>query len=176
MSREPLDPEVVADLQLRAYSEHDRSRSRGDGVYDWKPPAVVTQWKCRTPPCKVFVDVNTETVERWEIFNKRLRAAGEKPIGSHEVMICESCQAEHAKIQPLRLRKRVERMADVIRQLKAGDKVIRYKTNEGDVATNEADAFKQLRVWGHPDVDGLIAAIGDKRNAAPAKRERRGGL
>ncbi len=31
---EELDPEVIADLKLRAYTEHDRSRTRGEGVYD----------------------------------------------------------------------------------------------------------------------------------------------
>ena len=54
MSREELDPEVVADLKLRAYSEHDRSRTRGADTYDWRAPVTVTQWKCKTPPCKAF--------------------------------------------------------------------------------------------------------------------------
>lgn len=174
MSRELLDPEVVADLKLRAYSEHDRSRTRGDGAYDWCPPVVVTQWKCRTPACKVFVDVNAETVERWEIFNKRIRAAGEKAIASHEVMWCSACVNLHSAAQSQLLRKQVDRMADVIRQLKAGEPVIRWRSKSGDHTGNEAEALIALKRWGHPDVEGLSAVIADKRNAAPAKRERRG--
>ncbi len=169
---EELDPEIVADLKLRAYSEHDRSRSCGEGVYDWKPPITVTQWKCRTPPCKVFVDVDAETVERWEIFNRRLKAQGEKPIASHDVMRCASCEVELAKIQPIRLRKRADRTASVIKQLKAGDKVIRFKDNDGDHGANEAEAFQMLRKWGHPDVEGLQQAMAER--GSPNKKPRRG--
>lgn len=175
------DPEVVADLKLRAYTERDRSRTRGDGAYTWVPPVAVTRWKCRTPPCKTFIDVPEDALVAWGVWNRRLASHGDshgnrQPIASHEVMRCDSCAAEYAKVQPARLRKRADRTADVIRQLKAGDKVIRFKDNDGDHGANEAEAFQQLRKWGHPDVDGLIAAIADKRNAAPSKRERRGGM
>ncbi len=168
------DPEVVADLKLRAYTERDKSRTR-TAEYDWKPPPVVTQWKCRTPPCKEFVDVDAETIERWEIFNRELRKRGEKPIASHEVLWCASCLGEHARIRPDRLRARVERMRSVIQQLKAGDQTIRYRTNDGEVATDERAALEQLKAWGHPDVPALVESI-RQRNATPSKRERRGGM
>jgi len=171
-----IDPEVIADLKLRAYSQFDSTRSRGEGVYDWKPPAAVTQWKCKTPPCKSFVDVDAETVERWEIFNKRLRANGDskgdaRPIASHDVMLCDSCRAEHAKIQPQRLRKRTDRMADVIRQLKAGESVIRFETNEGRHSANRTETFAKLIEWGHPDVTGLQQSLAEKDspNKKPTK-------
>jgi hypothetical protein len=170
-----IDPEVVADLKLRAYSERDRSRSRG-ADYAWKPPTIVTQWKCRTPPCKEFVDVTEETIERWEIFNRQLSRMGEGPLVSHTILWCDSCLAEHAKLRPVKLRKRVERMADVIKQLKAGDKIIRYRTDEGDHADDRGKAFDRLREWGHPDVPGLISSLAEKAAASPGKRERRGGM
>jgi hypothetical protein len=159
------DPEVVADLKLRAYSMRDSSRSGDAGVYDWKPPVVATQWKCRTPPCKEFVDVTTDTLERWQIFNAQLKSKGERPLESHTILRCPSCTAEYNRIQPQRLRKRVDRMASVIQQLKAGDKNIRYRTNDGDVTTDELGAIKQLREWGHPDVDGLVQALREKKSA-----------
>jgi len=168
---EELDPEVIADLQLRAYSQHDRTRTRGDGVYDWKPAPSVTQWKCRTPPCKVFVGVDADTIEQWEMFNRELVKRGERPIASHDVMRCPSCEAELAKIQPLRLRKRVERMADVIRQLKDGKEQIRFKDNSGDHIASRAEALEKLREWGHPDVAGLTQALAEK--SSPNKKPRR---
>jgi hypothetical protein len=169
------DPEVVADLKLRAYTQRDRSRS-GEPDYDWKPPPVATQWKCRTPPCKAFVDVTTETLERWQLFNEQLKRNGDKSIGSHEVLWCESCLAEHRRIQPDRLRKRVDRMASVIRQIKDGDKTIRYRTNDGEVTCDQRAALAQLRVWGHPDVDGLIAKLAEVSKGSATKRTRRGDM
>jgi len=166
-----LDPEVVADLQLRAYSEHDRTRTRGEGAYDWKPPAAVTEWKCRTPPCKVFVGVDADTVEQWEMFNRELVRRAEKPIASHEVVRCASCELEMAKVQPLRLRKRVDRMADVIRQLKDGKEQIRYRDNEGDQIGNRELAFAKLKEWGHPDVEGFRQALTEK--SSPNKKPRK---
>ena len=166
------DPEIVADRKLRAYSERDPSRSRGDGVYDWKPPASVTQWKCRTPPCKVFVGIDADTVEQWEMFNRELKKRGEKPIASHEVVRCPSCEAEMVKIQPLRLRKRADRMADVIRQLKDGATSIRWKSNDGEHVGGRREALDQLKTWGHPDVIGLEQALTEK--SAPNKKPGRG--
>ncbi len=165
------DPEVVADLKLRAYSQHDSSRSRGEGVYDWKPPAVATQWKCRVPQCKNFVDVPVDTLDVWAVFNRQLARQGELPIASHSVMWCDRCREEFAKIQPLRLRKRVDRMASVIQQIKAGDKNIRYRTNDGEVTTDEQGALQQLRTWGHPDVDGFITWLRERKatNKKPTK-------
>ncbi len=87
-------------------------------------------------------------------------------------MICDSCRAEYAKIQPARLRKRADRMSDVIRQLKAGDKVIRFKDNDGDHGANEAEAFQMLTKWGHPDVEGLRQALAER--GSPNKKPRRG--
>ncbi len=167
-----MDPEVVADLQLRAYSQNDRSRTRGEGVYDWKPPADVAQWKCRTPPCKVFVGVDADTVEQWEMFNRELKRRGEKPIASHEVMICDSCRANHAEILPLKQLKRNDRMADVIRQIKNGDTSIRWKENDGDHIGNRREAIDMLKKWGHPDVVGFEQALSEK--SSPNKKPPRG--
>jgi len=176
VSKEELDPEVVADLRLRAYSEKDSSRSRGEGAYDWKPAPTVTQWKCRVPACKTFVDVTPDAVESWEMFNRELARRDERPVASHEVMWCASCAEMHAGAQSQRLRKMADRMADVIRQIKAGDKVIRWRSSSGEHAGDENEAFAALKRWGHPDIEGFKQAIGDKRNTTPSKRERRGGL
>ncbi len=175
MSNEELDPEVVADLKLRAYSQFDKTRT-GEANYNWKPPAIATQWKCRTPPCKAFVDVPVDTLDDWAMFNAQLKRTGEKAIGSHEVLWCDACRAEMARIQPMRLRKRVDRMASVIQQIKAGDKTIRYRSNDGEVSCDQRAAIAQLRIWGHPDVDGLIGKLAEISKGSSTKRERRGGM
>jgi hypothetical protein len=170
-----IDPEVVADLKLRAYTERDRSRT-GSANYDWSKPVIVTQWKCRTPPCKTFVDVTEDTIERWEIFNRELARRGEGPIASHTVLRCDQCEADTRAALAINLRKQVDRMADVIRQIKAGEKIIRYKSQSGDHAVDEKTALEALKRWGHPDVPGFIAALAERRATNSSKRERRGGF
>jgi hypothetical protein len=164
------DPEVVADLKLRAYSMRDRSRN-GEANYDWKLPTIVAKWKCRTPPCKTFVDVPEDTMERWEMFNGHLKARGEQPIASHEVLWCESCLEQHRKIRPDKLRRQVERMASVIRQIKAGDQVIRFRTDSGEHAVGEREALEWLKKWHHPDVPGFEQWLKEQRssNKKPTK-------
>ena len=161
-----MDPEVLADLRLRESSEHDKSRTRGEGVYDWKSERVIGMWRCRNSKCAMHVPVTQDAYDHLEVFNRELAKKGEKPISTGEVMYCERCETEHKRTASIRRRNAVERMASVIRQLKAGEKRITIYTRETlegpwvpDRTVDEREAFEQLEQWGHPDVEGFRQAL-----------------
>lgn len=162
MSREyEPDPEVIADLQLRAATERDRSRSRPES-YEWSPPKIVGKWKCRNPECAGFADVPEIAMERFFAFSAQLRSRGEGSLDPTKILYCEPCQAAYKASAPDRRRAQVERMAVEIRKLK----------ESGD-PTRERDLIAQLEEWGHPDVDGLVKAITDRRVADSGRAGKR---
>jgi hypothetical protein len=156
------DPEVLADLALRRASEHDRTRSRGDGIYDWEPSKPVGFWACRNPQCKGMADVYEENVTAFGIFNREIVKRGEKPLEDHRIMFCDRCLAEYRRTAPDRRRAQVERMAVAIRSLK----------ESGD-ATRERDLIAQISEWGHPDVEGLVNAIAERRAAESGRSSKK---
>jgi len=165
MTREfEVDPEVIADLKLRAATEHDRSRSRPTS-YAWTPPKIVGAWHCKNPRCRVLVDVTEETMERFCMFNAHLRRRGEDPLEPSKILYCDSCIVEYKRTAPDRRRGQMDRVAVAIRQLK----------ESGD-SSRERDLIAQLEEWGHPDVTGLVQAITERRAAASGTGTRRKSL
>jgi hypothetical protein len=159
VSIEELDPEIIADLRKRAATEHDATRSRGDGVYDWSPAAIVEQWPCRT--CGLaMVGVTAEQVEAREVFNRKLRARREQEIPKSAVVFCEACLERARQLgAERRARERVE-MAALIRELRS--------LVDNDL--REKSILARLRVLGHPDVDELQRAAAASRAARKTKR------
>lgn len=166
------DPEVVADLKLRSYTEHDRSRSKEPPTY--VRPKFVGAWKCRTPACGALVDIIEETMERWAIFNRQLRAKGEPPIDTSQVVFCAACMELYRASSSDKRRKEVDRMADVIRQLKDRSSIISVEYNGQRHTLEVPEAYKRLEKWGHPDVPGLKQAI--ETAEVGSKRTKRVGL
>lgn len=155
MSFEEIDPEVVADLRLRAATMRDTSR--GSDPYDWKPPKLVGgQLLCRT--CKIPVAVTEDTIERWWMFNGILRKRNEQPIAPDQIVFCDECVVEHKKHSADTRRREVDLLASMIRQLK-----------ETDDPQRERELIAQLRVQRHPDVDGLVAAIAARKATKRAR-------
>lgn len=156
------DPEVLADLQLRASSERDRSRSRSDGNYSWSPPSIVGKWRCRNPHCKSLVDVPEPAMERFCAFNELLRRRGEEPLDRDKILFCPSCEAEFRRVAGDRRRERVERMRSAIVELKA--------TRD---AERQRELLDQLRIWHHPDVDGLANWLRERERIAGNAKPKR---
>lgn len=152
------DPEVVADLRLRASSERDPSRSRPSEklLGTWKPDEdkFVGAWKCRyfeRAKCGEFVGVTQDTVDRLEQFNRMLDRRGEAPINTSTVLICDRCIARRAESVPAKLRARVDELAGVIRKIKATAN-----------PRAEHDLIRELTRLSHPDVKGLLDALDGK--------------
>jgi len=155
------DPEVVADLQLRAASERDSTRSRPSPALleVWAPSSkFVGVWKCRTAPCMRMVSVTEETLEYFEKCNEWLALKGEQPLDPTTILRCDRCRDEVKARRPALLRQRVVEMAAVIGKLKASPQ-----------PRQEHDLIRQLTSWNHPDLPGLLDAL-DPRAGKSRKR------
>lgn len=168
-----MDPEVLADIQLRAATMRERSRSRisGAAIGQWRPEADVAWWPCRglnrANPCpqRTLVGVTSDVVEQLFAFNERLRRMGDDALDSSEVVRCLPCIRGIAAQRAPALRKRVGEVAECVRQLKASPDPRR-----------ERELIKQLEAWHHPDVPGLLQAIEERTRANGGKRVTRGSL
>ncbi len=162
MSDEEFDPEVAADLALREASVHDAARTR-TANYAWSPPKTVAMWRCKRPGCQGTLEITQEAVEALETANRQLRRTGEKPLTTSEVVFCLRCRAEFVRSAPDRRRAQVDRMAYVIKQLKAGETRIQVRDKDGERWLDEREALDQLAKWGHPDVKGFEEALKRRR-------------
>jgi hypothetical protein len=164
-----MDPEVIADLKLRAYSERDSSRGKvtEDHIANWRPDGVVTQWKCRMEKCMRFMDVTQEGIDRLDDANAHLAKRGEPPLKSFEVAICQTCMRMRAGDVGRRLRERVTGLAENIRKLKEHAK-----------PRQASELLAAIIKAKHPDLPGLLDAIEARRSKSgeSGKRERKHGL
>lgn len=161
MSDEP-DPEVIADLRLRAASEHDRSRARSLKIYDWKQPEFVGSWPCRRPGCKGRFDVQDDDIARFNMFNRELAKKNEQGIKPSDVAYCEPCKGVYVATAANRRRGLVEKLRVLIVELKASR----------DPA-GEKELLEKMKAMHHPDIPGLIEAIrtkGEKQTSGKRAR------
>lgn len=156
MSREELDPEVVADLQLRAATERDRSRSRE--MPQWSPSVVLTHVPCRKR-CGSLVEWNDAAEERFVAFNRMLEARGEAPLDKTKILFCDKCRVLRRQAVADHNRKQVDLTGEVIRDLR------RASNPDG-----ERDLIAKLRELGHPDIDGLLETLRTRNKTQSGKR------
>lgn len=160
------DPEVLADMRLRDSSERDPTRTRGAGVYDWKPAILVEQWPCRSGSCGNTVGATLDDLQRRDQMNRELYRRGQSDIAKDKSMFCESCRASARKGQSERNRRACDEMAVLIRQLKE-------QRTGPEAGITERELVKRLESMGHPDVQGLVDAI---KNKSAARKSRSGSL
>lgn len=166
MTREiEVDPEVLADLQLRESSTGDQSRTRKEP--HWSPPTIGAQWPCRNPKCLsgAMVDIPVEAVEQLATFNGYLVARGERPIPTDAIAVCEPCKRLLEWHRTNTLIERTETMANLIRALKAS----------GD-PRRETEIVDQIIKLRHPDVEGLLLALEEKHASKSGKARKRAAL
>lgn len=163
---EEIDPEVLADLQLRESSQRDWTRTRGRGVYDWHKPNDVEQWRCRVPTCGAMVGTTQEAVDAAAVFDRELHRRGEGPLDRERIAMCDDCRKRFLKQRADKNRMHVDGMAELIRELKG---------EEAPPPERERVLIEKIRHMHHPDVDGLLLSIRERRmreqtGAARAKR------
>lgn len=143
------DPEVVADLQLRARTARERPRTEAqvDKVLAWQPPEIVGQWRCRTCGSK-FMPITADALEYARMWNRILQRRGEAPLDPERIVFCDDCRELHRSHGADKRRDEVDRMAEEVRKLK----------NAAD-PTSEQATIRTLRELGHPDVDGLVHSL-----------------
>lgn len=161
--REPfaIDPEVLADLQLREHTERTRRTKPVDAIYAYKPPEFVGAWRCRR--CGVLVEIQASDLENLAMWNRVLKARGEAPIDNTKIALCDECKAVEDDRRSDGRKEQAGIVNDLIRSLKATD----------DIDGIDARAqTKRLRELGHPDVDGLLHELRERAGARAAKRAR----
>ena len=159
MSDEDLDPEIVADLRLRARTVRERGGRDVGPLYDWTKPKLVAEWECRAPSCGTTVGVTEETLERLVLFEAMLRRRGEAPLDKDRIVFCDECRDARRRAEATSARAAVDTLAAVIRRFKASTE-----------PEEQRALIKQLRELGHPHVDELAAHVAA---AAPAARRKR---
>lgn len=165
MSREyEQDPEVLADLRLRAASEYDTSRTRGNPAAEWTAPDIVALWPCRMKGCTLKVPVTQDAFERKDVMDRQLARMGEEPLDIATIMACPQCieKARYGPYKAHRQWEKLDRVAAAIRTIKASQDPKR-----------EHDAIAQLRKDHHPDVEGLLEAVCARLRGSNSKRDRK---
>jgi hypothetical protein len=156
MSADPafrMDPEVLADLQLREQSVHDHTRSRREA--SWVPPVFVLDWKCRHPRCDARVPVTGDVVERLAKFNEHLATRGERPIPCDAVLLCDEHRDEMHQIIGVKLRERTDELRGVIKLLRASKDPMK-----------EAALIARLSELRHPEPALFLAALSARVGSA----------
>lgn len=161
MSDEDLDPEVLADLQLRKASEYDSTRTRGKGIYDWTKPKLIGAWRCRNPQCNQHVGYTQEDHEYAEVFDGLLAKRGEEPLDRKRIALCLECRVLLQQQLANRNRRKVDELAEVIRRMK-------NSVNP----RNEHALIQQLTRLHHPDVPGLLESLAAKLESGKNKTAR----
>lgn len=158
------DPEVLDDLRLRAASQYDSTRQRGEGVYAWRKPDDVGAWKCRGG-CGTLVGVTEDVMAQFATFNGYLRKKLEAPLNHDAIVLCDRCRARMLTERSYRLYERVENLRKTIQALKAHP-----EPRKASVLLAELSDYK------HPDIPGLLDALDAKRAERGGKKERRSSL
>lgn len=148
-----IDPEVLADLQLRKASECDRTRTQeADNPFDGTTVAVLPCRRCGVP-----CDVSAEAMLAFETFNKRLASIGEAPLDHEHIMRCKKCNEWNSrKVAEVAEQRRV-RNAQLVKELGA-ERPPHWQ--------REREIIDELRRGGCEDVDGLVRRIAERRDSS----------
>ncbi len=144
---EELDPEVIADLRLRAQTERERG-NRAAAAPVWTPPVIVDSWPCRHPQCSVRVDVTQDVVDQLAVFNGYLRRRNERPIPTDAVVVCDTHRLALTAYRTEQLDKKRTAMTEAVQKLKASPN-----------ARAEHELLAELKRMHHPDIDGLLQSL-----------------
>lgn len=158
------DPEVASDLALRAATERDRTRSRGDAVYAWQQPQEARTWPCRIRSCRRPVGVTQDAVDMLAQMNVLAKSRGFEAIREDEVMFCDLCGKALLTERQIVSGRISAQITKHVRELKA---------NTPPGPERERELVKKLELLGHPDVKGLTQALSERRNGGRGKRTRR---
>jgi hypothetical protein len=150
------DPEVVADRQLRAYTEASRpgltETQFAARIREVAKPSIVGVVPCRNR-CGSVVDWTEEAEHAFEVSNRELERQNEPQLDKTKIVFCPACVARGRSLRADGNRKHVDVLAEKIRALK-----------ETDSPDEERELIKQIEKLNHPDVPGLLGAIAEKRS------------
>lgn len=168
MNYDEEDPEVVADLKLRAATERSRKGLTEAGfaaaIREAATPRIIDQVPCRAR-CGRLCDWTAEAEEQFEMFNRELLRRREAPLDKTRIVFCQACIDGATPIRATEARRHVEYVAGLVRQVKASSN-----------PENEKDLLEKLKKASHPDIPGLLEALRTKGAKQPGTRARRGAM
>lgn len=159
MSFEELDPEVVADLQLRAATEHDSTRSRPTTLR-FEPSVTVRLLPCRNGKCRKPCELTEDGQARIAQFNRILLARSDQPLNEHELLVCDECRALLESHKADRNREHRELMRKHVAALKNAADPFAKKGGTGEYVLADEWTYVEKR---HPDPRGLAAWLRDQQ-------------
>lgn len=155
-----IDPEVLADLRLRARTERERPAVPPSAL-KWSPSPTIAKVPCRAR-CGNVTDWTEDAEDRFRIFNRELERRNEAPLDKTRIVFCLKCQEIGAKMAAERNRKHIDALAEVIKRIKASSN-----------PEEEREDIEKLKKLNHPDVQGLLQAIRARLDAKGASRKLR---
>jgi hypothetical protein len=123
-----------------------------DPIRPFGDARVVAQRPCRS--CKQPCDVTDAGMDALKACNRMLLARDEMPLNETKIFACERCEMKVRDAIGTANRDRVEGMRAIIMDLK----------NSQDPAS-ETVLLGELAKYHHPDIPGLIRAIGERKAA-----------
>jgi hypothetical protein len=148
-----IDPEIANEARVRAEVEQDRPDTNYDRqVRELLDDPVITRWRCRTHGCGELVDAPKSAVDSLTVFNAQLERRRQSPIQTDEVLFCGRCKGNLKVKSDEARRAKSERLAPIVKLL-----------TQSAQPEREHALIRQLREWKHPDVDGLVQALVQRR-------------
>lgn len=158
---EEFDPEVAADLALRDSTSRERGGMSRDGfaaaIRAAAPSKTIDKVPCRAR-CGRLADWTQEAQDAFDTFNRKLIAEREAPLDKTRIVFCGECRGSGSKLSADANRKHADKLAELIREL---------KDEPPPNPRRERELLEAIKGLNHPDVDGLIQAIRDKRAKQP---------
>lgn len=122
-------------------------------------PEPVASRPCRG--CGTPCEVTATGMEALKAFNRILLARNEMPLNETKIFACERCEIKVRDAAGQSNRDKVEEMRAIILDLK-----------EAVDPPSEKAMIKRLEELGHPDIMGLLHAIGARRAAEKTTKGR----
>ena len=170
MSFDDEDPEVRADAMARRYPDTSGRECMSEEAFATAirrtaTPNVIGVVPCRAR-CGAVVDWTDEADHAFDTWNRHLLAKREAPLDKTRIAFCPSCQRKGMTMRAEQNRKQVDRLAELIREL---------KDEPPPSPTRERELLEAIKALNHPDVDGLIQAVREKRAKQPVGKRMRSG-
>lgn len=165
MNFDDEDPEVAADRIARTYPSREGT---SDEAFERSIRTTAIVNKLGTVPCRSrcggVVDWTQEAEDMFQGFCRQLAAKREAPLDKTRIVFCNTCRARGRIEAGAANREHVNRLADVIRKLKASSN-----------PDGERELLEQARKYSHPDVSGLLEALRSSSTGNSSRKARKAG-
>lgn len=163
-----MDPEVLADLQLREQTTRERPRMSdaqfAENLREAAAPRVIGKVPCRAR-CGNVADWTEEAEAAFQTWNRKLVADREAPLDKTRIVFCDDCRRRGAVEAAQSNRNHVEAMRAAIQEL---------KEHPPETPSEEREAVKRLEKLRHPFPHDCIKAIlenGSKKRGSRRRAE-----